>query len=294
MHLLRAASLCVSDLNQSIALYRDYLDYQLVERHTLTQLQAESWNAPQSAGTEVCVLQPRSGADIFLRLIEQPSVADYQALRTFGWAAIEICVQDVLAVNERIQSSPFEVVGPPRKIEGLDAIHPMQVKGYDEEIVYLTQINSDLPTFALPRAQTPIDHLFILVLGCSDRQATQQWFIDHIGLQMGREMDIVYTMLAHAFETPVDQLYTISTLVHERDVFLELDQYPDAATNRPKHAGMLPPGPCIATLKVPDLSQITAEWIKPPQKTQGSIYQGKRSGTVLTPDHSLLELVEIQ
>ena len=44
--------------------------------------------------------------------------------------------------------SPFEIIGPPREIDGVPAIYPLQVRGPDEEIVYLTQIRADLPAVA--------------------------------------------------------------------------------------------------------------------------------------------------
>jgi len=129
-------------------------------------------------------MEPASGTDIYLRLIEQPAHPDFVPLRSYGWAAIEICVEDVLAANERILESPFEVIGPPREIDGLPAIYPMQVRGPDQEIVYLTQIREDLPEFDLPRAEAPIDRLFILVLACSDMHASLDWIEERIGFAL--------------------------------------------------------------------------------------------------------------
>ena len=74
----------------------------------------------------------------------------------------------------------------PREIEGLDAIYPMQVQGPDGEIVYLTQIRDDLPAFDLPRAEAPIDRLFILVMACSDMNASLDWLEAFVGFSVGR------------------------------------------------------------------------------------------------------------
>lgn len=184
MKLLRAATLTVSDIERSKQLYTEYFDYSVVEEGTLDPELAKSWAAPKSAGAPMAVLQPSSGADIFVRFIQQPPVEEFRALRSYGWNAIEICVTDVLAANERMLNSPFEIIGPPREIDGLPAIYPMQVKGPDEEIVYLTQIRDDLPAFDLPRAKTLIDKLFILVMGCSDMEAANTWMAEHCGLDM--------------------------------------------------------------------------------------------------------------
>lgn len=293
MHLLRAGTISVSDLERSIRNYSDWLDYKLLENGRLDAELASTWGTPAMAGAPFAVLAPASGAEIFLRLIEAPSVTDFVPLTTFGWAALEFCVTDVLATHERMRASPFEVIGPPRKIPGLDAIHPMQVRGPDGEVCYFTQINSDLPEFRLPRAASPIDHLFINVLAASDMTATHAWLVDGLGLSLGREhMEIEYTMLAKAFGKPLDTRYVISTITHGRDVFLEVDQMPLEATARPRHPGFLPPGISITTLKVPDLEAIGVPGMAPASRHEGVIYAGRASRTFADPDGTLFELVE--
>ncbi|MEM9837781.1 MAG: hypothetical protein AAF830_01365 [Pseudomonadota bacterium] len=292
MKLLRAATLTVSDLQRSTDLYAKYFDYSIVEDGELSSDLAESWGTPASAGCKMTVMQPSSEADIFIRFVEQPPVDGFKALRSYGWNAIEICVADVLAANERMLNSPFEIIGPPREIDGLPAIYPMQVKGPDEEIVYLTQIRDDLPAFDLPRAATLIDKLFILVMGCSDMDAANEWMAKHCGLDMGRDMEIVYTMLAKAYGTSEEELHRISTMVHDRDVFLEVDQYPVAAIVRPRHNGMLVPGCAVGTLWHPDFDSLPGPWITPPVVREGVIYKDKRTATMSGPNGTLIEMVE--
>ena len=292
MKLLRAATVTVSDLNRTKGLYSAYFDYAVVEEGLIDTALAESWQTPNTAGRPYVVMQPRSGAEIYLRFVEQPPVDGFKALRSYGWNAIEICVQDVMAVNARMLDSPFEIIGPPNKIPGLDAIHPMQVKGPDDEIVYLTQINDDLPEYNLPRAGSLIDKLFILVIGNSDMDRAATWMQDKCGLAFGREMEIPYTMIAKAYGTPLDELHRICTLIHDKDVFLELDQYPDEAVQRPRHDGMLVPGCALGTLYHPDFDALPGPWLTPPVARDGEIYKGKRVGVLQDPDGTLIEMVE--
>ena len=292
MKLLRAATVTVSDLSRSIDLYSRFFDYSVLETGEISDALAESWGTPNSAGASYAVMQPSSGAEIYLRFIEQAAVPGFKALRSYGWNAIEICVQDVMAANARMQDSPFEIIGPPNKIPGLDAIHPMQVKGPDEEIVYLTQINDDLPEYKLPRAGSLIDKLFILVIGNSDMDRAAKWMQEKCGLAFGREMEIPYTMIAKAYGTPLDELHRICTLIHEDDVFLELDQYPEAAIDRPRHDGMLVPGCAIGTLYHPDFDSLPGPWLSAPTARDGVIYKGKRVGVLQDPDGTLIEMVE--
>lgn len=293
MKLLRSATLSVADLDRAEALYRDYADYSTVESGTVSDELAAAWGAPATAGARQAVMQPSSGAEIYLRLVEQPSHPDFVPLRTYGWAAIEICVEDVLATNERIMNSPFEIIGPPREIDGLPAIYPMQVRGPDNEIAYFTQIRDDLPAYDLPRAASPIDKLFILVIACSDMHASLDWFDKTLNFNTGRTMEIEYHMLANAFGTPTDEMHTIATAIHGRDVFLELDQYPDAATPRAQHDGMLPPGVSMGSFLHPDFDSIEGDWITPPTVREGAPYNGKRTGVLRGPDGLRVEVIEL-
>jgi catechol 2,3-dioxygenase-like lactoylglutathione lyase family enzyme len=295
--LLRAATLTVADVGRSEALYRDWLYYETVESGFLAADLAGSWGAPLSAGKRYVVMQPKSGAEIYLRFVEDEVHPDYRPLKTYGWAAIEICVEDVLKVNEAMVKSPFTIIGPPRELDGMPAIYPMQVQGPDGEIVYLTQIRDDLLMYDLPRATSLIDRQFIHVCAVSDLTGTLNWCQDKLGLNFGRDMAIVYTMLANAFEVPFEDKFTIATLTHDRDVFYEFDQMPPAATARPAWVGRLPQGVAISSIIVPDFAERVrthATWlIAPPVPRLGEIYKGKRTATMRGPDGILFELVEI-
>lgn len=296
MHLIRATTLTVADLVTSRDLYCDWLDYTCVETGQVSDALAKSWGAPKTAGCAYVVLQPASKREIYIRLIEQPAVPEYKPLRSYGWAAIEICNQDTLAVNERMERSPFKIIGPPRELDGMPAIFPMQVEGPDQEIVYLTEIRDDLAEYDLPRAQSLIDSLFILVLACSDMEATGAWMQKHLVIDKGRSIELIYSMINNAFNLPSDRKHTIATLKHGRDVFLEIDQYPEATIARPTHEGMLPPCAAIASFRHPDFEAVMdaneGHWVSPPTIRQGIIYNGKRVGTLRDPDGTLIEMIE--
>ena len=296
MNLIRCATISVADVAAASARYCEWLDYREVERGTVTPALASSWGAPASAGQPLAVLQPASGRDVFLRFVEGAPHPDYAPLRSYGWNAIEICVDDVLAVNERMRDAPFEIIGPPRELDGLPAIFPMQVRGPDGEIVYFTQIRNDLPEYDLPRARSPIDCLFILVMGCSDLDRALAWVARHLHVDAGRTMRIVYTMIADAYGLPGDEPHALATMVHGRDVFLELDQYPDAAVERPRHAGALPPGAAIGSFAHPEFDRVAAAcedlWLAPPAVHDSCVYAGRAAATVAGPDGTLFEVID--
>jgi catechol 2,3-dioxygenase-like lactoylglutathione lyase family enzyme len=296
MRLLRAATLCVSDIDRSIDLYSRFLDYSVVERDEVSDATAAHWGAPASTGARMATLQPSSGADVFLRFVEQPAHPDFLPLRSYGWAAVEICVQDVLAVNARMEASPFEIIGPPKELDGVPTIFPMQVKGPDGEIVYLTQIRGDMPNYHLPRAESLIDKLFILVLAASDLPGAMAWAEKVLGLTVGTPMEIKYTMLAKSFGKSLDTKYRLATLTHERDVFLEFDQYPPAAHPRPGFAWKLPQGVAVGTLLMPKFQEALSElmpWaLSAPARLDGPVYAGRDAVTLRGPDGTLFEVVD--
>lgn len=294
MRMLRAATLMTPDPEATAARYGEWLDYRVVERGRIDGTLAESWSAPAMEGRTQVVCAPASGAALFLRFVEGQAPDGYQPLRTFGWAATEICVSDVLAVHERMSrlDSPFKVIGPPRRLDGMSMIHAMQVRGPDGEIVYLTQIEDDPPGMRLPRAESLIDRVFIMVMACSDLEASKSWAEAALGVQTTPTMVITYTMLARAFTLPVEQKHPIAMALHDGDGFLELDQYPDAATPRPRKEGELFPGVALTTFVHPDLSTVQAPWASMPAPREGAVYGGKAAGTLIGPDGTLIELVE--
>ena len=156
-------------------------------------------------------LQPASGAEVFLRFVEGDPVPGYRPIRTYGWAAIELCVTDVEAVNARMLQSPFEVIGPPKPLDGFATIKPMQVRGADQETVYLTEILVDGPSHGLPSPQSLIDRPFIMVLACPDLTTGIAWTRDVLGLDVIDPVAIRYSMIALAFDLPPDEKTEIVT-----------------------------------------------------------------------------------
>jgi hypothetical protein len=294
MNLLRCATHSVVDLDAAKARFGEWLDYAVVEEGTVPSDLAAAWGAPASAGRRYAVMQPASGAEVFLRFVEGDPVPDYLPIRSYGWAAIEICVQDVLAVNERMLSpeSPFPVIGPPTRIAGIDTIYPMQVRGPDQETLYFTQITTDAPDSGLPKAGSLIDKLFILVLACPDMRATADWFARTMKLDMTSPMAIRYSMISLAFDLPISDLHEIVTAKYQGDVFLEFDQYPEGTITRLGHEGALPPGVSICTLFHPDFDTLDADWFSAPVVRDGPLYAGRRVGVLKTPEGALLEVME--
>lgn len=293
MTLLKCATHVVADVDAAIARYSRWLDYAVVEDGAVPADLAASWGAPASGGRRYVVMQPASGSEVFLRFIEGDEVPDYLPIRTYGWAAIEICVQDVEQVNERmLQSQVFDVIGPPKPLDGFPTVKPMQVRGPDQETVYLTEIRVDGPSSGLPSPQSLVDRPFIMVLACPDLRATIAWTAEVLGLEITAPVAIRYSMISLAFGLPEDDKHELVTCKWQGQVFLELDQYPEGTTVRPSIPGALPPGVAIVSMTHPDFDRLEGHWASPPIVRQGPLYGGRRVGVLRTPEGALLEVLE--
>ena len=292
MTLLKCATHVVADLAAAVARYGEWMDYTVAKEGTVPADLAAAWGAPASAGRRYALLGPASGEAVFLRFVEGDPVPDYKPIRTFGWAAIELCVTDVHAVHERMKASPFEVIGEPKLLDGFSTVTPMQVRGADLGTVYLTQINQPGPGTGLPVPQSLIDRPFIMVLACPDLAASMDWVRTVLGLEMIDPVAINYTMISKAFDLPEGEKVALTTARGNDQVFLELDQYPAAATARPAHPGALPPGVAITTMLHPDFARLDPHWASAPVVREGPLYAGRRTGVLHTPEGALLEVIE--
>jgi catechol 2,3-dioxygenase-like lactoylglutathione lyase family enzyme len=283
----------VPDLEAALGDYRDRLGLSVVEQGRVSADLAASWGCPASGGARQAALQPVSGTQCTLRLVEQPLPAGFVPTTTFGWAAFEITVQDVFGWPERLAGSGFDIIGPPREIPGLPYFVAMQMLGRGREMIYLNEVRSNTPTSDLPPAESPVDRIFITILATPDRAATMAWYSDHLALEEGGNYVIPYTMISKAFGLPLDTLHGLSMAQHGRMPIVEIDDYPASATVRGGRDRVLPPGNAMVTLAVDRLDGRGLDFIAPPVARDGPVYAGRRSATVRGSAGELLELIEI-
>ncbi|RDW74777.1 hypothetical protein BP6252_05919 [Coleophoma cylindrospora] len=289
---LRSATLVVPDVEVATQRFVEWFDYSVVEQGIVTQSLAAFWLSPGSAGRRYSVLQPASLAPVFLRFVEGLDVPGYQPMCTYGWAATEICVQDVEVVNERMLRSPFKIIGSPIALDGFPTVKAMQVRGPDSEIVYLTEILIGGPSSGLPTVESLIDRPFIMVLACSDLRKSIAWMKEVFGLPVSDPVKIKSSVLSAAYGMDPDEKHELCIVKGAGQTFLELDQCPESATIRPQHDDALPPGVAITTMIFPDFERLSGKWVMPPVTREGIVYGGCRVGMLQTPDGALLEVLE--
>ncbi len=131
----RAATITAADMASVERDYARHLGYVVRERGRVPAALARSWTTPRAAGRSYVLMSPPSAPDVFVRVVQGPTVARYRPLTTRGWNAIEIVVDDADASHQRLRGSPFRVIGEPANLSGYPSIRAFQVAGRAGEVI---------------------------------------------------------------------------------------------------------------------------------------------------------------
>ncbi len=283
----------VPDLDAALADYRDVLGFRQVGLDVVGAALAASWGCPNNAASRMATLQPTSGSPCFIRLVEQPIPPSFLPTRSYGWASYEISVLDVFGWPARIAATGFDIIGEPKEIPGLPYFVAMQVYGRGREMLYFNEVRENTPTSDLPKARSPMDNIFIVILAAKDRVESVAWYKDKLRLDEGDTYTIAYGMINNAFGLPADTTSSLTMVQAGRMPIVEVDDYPVQTTERSTAPGCLPPGNSLVTLAVQSFGSLDLAWITPPTVQDGPVYGGRRAGTVIGPSGELLELIEL-
>jgi hypothetical protein len=287
---IRIATIAASDLAGVETFYTKWLDYSVTKRGSVTQALAASWGAPASAGRPYLMMQPASGVDVYIRAVGIDPMPGYRPLTTFGWNAVELIVDDVYKLHERLEASPFEIIGEPHSLGGQFAsIHAMQMAGPGSEIVYLTCETGERRESTLPIPQSFVDRPFIMVLAGPDIEALEEFYGSRFGLPKIPQFRMPLPRIARAQGLPDDHRFALGLLrCAERGNSIELDQYSERAGPRPRARGELPPGVAMTSFSVASLDGLDVRFLAQPARLYGS----RRAATFLGPAGELTELIE--
>lgn len=295
MDRIKIATVGSADALGTAALYEKWLGYDIVETGSIPAELAASWDANAMAGRPYALLQSQSGDDVYLRSIEVTVPADYRAMTTWGWNAIEMIVEDPLALHERLRHSPLVHVGGPAPIgENFPTIVAAQYKGPSEELFYLTTDTGDRDTSALLMPRAAVDRPFIMVVAGADARSLTDFYVDTLGAEEAFFTRMPIPIVAEAQNLDPAHAFAMGFVrLSEFSNGVEVDGYPPSAGPRPVASGELPPGVAMASFSVPDLDAFDpALFLSPPARQGGLAYGGMRSATLVGPAGELIELVE--
>lgn len=292
---IRCGTISVSDLGKSLKLYRDFLDFALIETGQLDAQLSALWGLPKMCGAKYVVLQASAGGDALLRLIEVPKMVSFVPATSYGWSAFEITVADVFALAVKLKNSEFDIVGPPKYVDGFTSFIPMQVIGPDGEILFLNQVNHSDANADLPTATCTVDQLFIVVLAAKDREISTLEYQQSLALDRSGTHHLRYSLINRAFNLPMETEQTITMVQKGRTPFAQIDQYPAQAEVRPVHSGWLPPGNSMVSILVDNIDQlpIADKMCSSPDNLTSVVYQGRKTVLIRGAVSECIELIEI-
>jgi len=290
---IRAVTTTAADLDQVERAYSRFLGYRTAERGHIAPETAASWGAPKAAGRPYLAMIPESGEPTYLRFVEQPLPDDFRPLTSFGWNATEIVVQNSDLLAERLRDSPFQILFPPRELDGIPDIRAMQVMGPAHEILYLTWIKRKVTGFDLPIARSFVDRCFITVVGGRDMEAMRSFYRDAFGNQPRDATMARISVLSKANGLDPETKHGLATVPLGGGSLIEIDQYPTVARPRVGQPGELPPGMAIVTFEHPLLDSRNGHFITAPAPARLPPYRDHRTATLVGAAGELIELIEV-
>ena len=288
-----AVTLSAPDLGEAERAYHAQLGYQVVERAQVSQVLANGWDAPAMQGRDYVLMQPASGEPVYLRIVAgEPALPGYAPLRTFGWNANEILVEDPRELAPRI-GAPFKVIGEPRPLDFNPNIIAMQVTGPAGEVNYFTRIPPTGSIFNLGSAKSFVDRTFIVVVGGPDVEALRAFYRDVLQAPTTDPQPTKINVLQDAYGLSPDAETRMGIVQFPASFLIELDQYPAGAISRPIRPGHLPPGIAMVTFAVKSFDSVHLPWKVAPAARSEAPYNGRRAGLLIGPAGEWIELVEM-
>lgn len=288
-----AVTLLVPDVDAVARAYDRALEYRTVERGELSLPEARLWGAEPLAGREYRILQPSSREPVYLRLVET-SAQPPPAMKTVGWSATEILVEDPQALAPRLAApgSQFRVIGPPAPLEMNPAVIAMQALGPADELLYFTHIPPGRSRFNLGSATSFVDRVFIVVLGVDDVRGTLDYYSATFGVEVTEPVETRIDVLASAWGLPPGHPFEIGIARLPERFLIEVDAYPGGAARRVPEPGGLPPGMAMVSFEVPSLEPYAALLLTPPTALERLPYAGRKAGVLRGPSGEYIELIE--
>ena len=272
---ISTVTITAPDLPAAVAAYQRYLGYRVVDDGALGRDIARAWGRPQLAAQRAVLLEPESGAETYLRFVQGPAYVDHEPLSCVGWNAAELIVQDVDALAAELANSPFRIIGPPAGRSISEQVRAMQVVGPARELLYLTQVTQKLADFDTPEAASFVDRIFAVVLGGASLDALQDYYHVQFGVPRAAAATSVVSVMPLAAQC-----------------YIEADQMPPAAANRPCIPGQLPPGAAMVSFEIDQLPGQLPSSLGPAHRSQGLPYAGRRSQACVGATGELVELIE--
>ena len=267
---IETVTILTHDLAASADMYISAFGWQIKEtEYKLRNEEANRWQATNLIGARVLEV---SGINGGVRFIESSGHSKPQSLRTFGWSSLEICVDDVHKYVAQAVAAGFTVLNEAVPLSGTSKPLPLiaaQLAGINGEVVYITQILSEVPNFELPDVSKESGSIFICVLGASDLEKSREVLESLFEVRRASDREVAIRVINRVYEKPLDTLHRLSSLQLAGRNAIEIDQLPIEGEQREVAPNDLTAGISVVTVR-------------------GSVTEPK---IIKLPDNALLEIL---
>jgi hypothetical protein len=295
LRFLKIVTHSVESIEVATAAWTHWLGYQLVAEGRLNKDLCSAWDTPQSTGQRYCILQPASGAEVFIRFIEN-SIANSYTPASYGWSATELLVTDPDQLLRDLADSPFtHVAGPLDLFPQQKSPRALQMYGPSGELLYFTRILPGGSRYGMKGAVSPVDRPFIVPIGGPSMIDMHRFYGDQLGLRTMEPISFVNGIMARACGVDSQTPFSMSIApIPGRRFLIELDELPGGLKYRPIPPGQLPTGMAMVSFLVECLEDIPVPLCARPETIQDLPYNGRRTAVIRGPAGEWLELIERQ
>ncbi len=292
---LHCATITVPDARAAAQQYAAALGMARLESGLIAPELARSWDAEHLAGARYELVGPTDGDQplCFIRFVEQAPTPGFTPYLSTGWTALEFTVGDSDHAIHTLRQAGFTVVGEAADLDfAAGALRAGQVAGPYGEILYLTQVKSQLSGFALPQRQEGVGKLFICILVSDNMQECIAHYVNALGCEERGGFATEVPFIARYHGLAEDTLITLGTVEIAPENYLEIDQMPAPVPQREVAPGFLLPGIAIISVKGdPEGSAAAASAIAEPLAGEGAVYSGARVVTLRGFHGELIEVI---
>ena len=278
-------------LAQNLALtqeaYEDYLGYRSVDAGVMSAELAAAIDRPELADRRFVTMMPRSGPQVGLRLVEGDT-SGYVPMKRVGWSAIELLVKDPEQLESELPGSAFRHLQGPDFLTEQKNILAMQVTGPNQELFYLTHMIDPSKSFLRPEpSPEPVGHTFIMVMGSPDLEASLAFWRRYFDNGIVGPIPYRIGVLSDAYDLPGETLHPLALVSMSDGYGIEIDQYPDEATEVPAPEGERG-GVILVSLSVdPEDLKAPLPWRLPYTNAAGAV----EGGVMILPSGAPIEIV---
>ena len=267
---IETVTILTHDLSKSAAMYISAFGWQdKRSEYLLSAEEANRWQATKLTSAKVLEVCGINGG---VRFIESTTYQNPLPLRTFGWSALEMCVDDVHKYVAQAVEAGFEVLNEAVPLAGTAKPLPLiaaQLAGINGEVVYITQILSKVPNFELPDVSKESGSIFICVLGASDLEKSREVLESNFEVRRASDREVAIKVINRVYEKPLETLHRLSSLQLSGRNAIEIDQLPIEGERRDIAPNYLAPGISVVIVR-------------------GSVAEPK---IIKLPDNALLEIL---